>query len=354
MQLKISEMMDNLLPEDEVDVPMEQPHIDTDRVKALVQKNISPVSAVSRATRSARRRKRRPLQLAAAAVALLLCTGTAFAAAHYFEWGDALQSFLHPTAQQAEELSPAGAAIGQSVTDGEVTVTLSQVLGDKFGVYIVLDIEGPTDAVYDDSYSFTDNHLSITNADGEHFGMGYSYTAIADAERPNHFSLIFDVNASQSLVGTKASLSLADLRRYSPQALDYQPVTEGDWQFDWTLDYTDVSRSRSIDAPFDLYGADDRLTELTLSPLSLTVTAQGPGIAAFDYDPNFDLPDAGLYLLEQMTLIQTDGTEIPVPFASSGNSIEGENMTITITFGEVIDLDSLQGIKIGSEIYPLP
>lgn len=63
MQLKISEMMDNLLPEDEVDVPMEQPHIDTDRVKALVQKNISPVSAVSRATRSARRRKRRPLQL---------------------------------------------------------------------------------------------------------------------------------------------------------------------------------------------------------------------------------------------------------------------------------------------------
>lgn len=353
MQLKISEMMDNLLPEDEVDTPMEQPPIDTDRVKALVKTGITPAPAASRAQYRTRR-SRRPFQAAIAAAALLLFTGTAFAAAHYFEWDDALKSFLHPTAQQAEELSPAGTVIGQAKTAGDVTVTLNQVLGDKYGVYIVLDVEGPDDAVYDDSYSFSDNLLSIVGTDGEHFGLGYGYTAIPDAQRPNHFSLIFNINASESLVGAKASLKLADLRRYSIPDRDYVPVAEGDWQFDWTLDYTDVSRSRAIDAPFDLYGPDDRLTELTLSPLSLSVTAKGPGIAAFDQTPNFDLPDASLYLLEQATFLQKDGTEIPIPFYSSGNSIEGEHLTITCTFGEIMDLEQIQSIKIGDQIYPLP
>ena len=352
MQLKISDMMDNLLPEDEVDRPMKQPDVDTDRVKALVKTRIAPLPSASRSSRSTRK-KRGPIQFIAVAAALLLCTGTAFAAAHYFQWDDALRSFLQPTDQQIEDLAPAGTAIGQAVTSVDITVTLNQVLGDKYGVFIVLDVEGPADAVYDDSYSFTDNFLSIVGADGEHFGLGYGYTAIPDAQRPNHFSLIFDLNASESLVGAKASLQLADLRRYSIADMDYIPVTEGDWQFDWALDYTDVSRSRAIDAPFALYDADDRLTELTLSPLSLSFIAQGPGIAAFDQEPDFELPDAGTYLLEQMTFIQNDGTEIPVPFYSSGGSKEGDTLTITYTFGKVMDISSLQSIKIGSEIYPL-
>ena len=348
MQLKISDMMDHLLPEDEVNEPMPQPDVDKSRIKALVKDGLSPSAAPLKRNR---RPKRRPVSLAAAAAVLLLCT--AFAAAHYFEWDDALLKFLSPTAQQTTDLSPAGLTLGQSQTSGEVTVTLNQVLGDKYGVYILLDVEGPADAVYDDSYSFSDNWLNITDASGQHFGMGYSYTAIADAERPNHFSLIFDINASESLIGAQAQLELADLRRYSISDGDYLPVAEGSWKFNWTLNYEDLSQTRAIDAPFALYADSDRLTELTISPLSLTLIAKGDGIAAFDREPDFDLPDAGSYLLEQITFLQKDGTVIPLPAPSYGSSTQDDAITITYTFGEVIDLANLQSIKIGSEIYPL-
>lgn len=352
MQLKISDMMDNLLPEEVAEVPQySEPEMDTDRVKALVREQL-PNEAAPRASRSGRKR-RRSFQAAVAAVVLLLGTGTAFAAAHYFQWDDALREYLNPTAQQAEQLSPAGSIIGQKVTDNGVTVTLNQVLGDKYGVFIVLDVEGPADAVYDDSYSFSENFLRITNQDGESFGMGYGYTAIADSERPNHFSLIFDINASQSLVGTQAQLNLADLRQYSVEAMDYLPVTEGNWTFEWTLDYTDLSKTREIDAPFALYGDKDRLDSVILSPLSLSFTAHGPGFAAFDQAPDFDLPSPDTYLLDQLALVMADGTEQPVPFYSSGASNEGDSATITYTFGEVLSMEEITAIRIGEEIYPL-
>lgn len=350
--LKISDMMDNVLPDDNLIPPIkEEATVDTNQIKAMVHQNI----AASTPKRQKRQKFSRPVQWLTAAAVLFFCTGTAFAAAHYFQWDDALRHYLSPTPQQADELSSAGATIGQSFTDNGITVTLKQVLGDKYGVYILLDVLGPDDLVFDDSFSFTQNHLTII-PQGSQSGsaLGYGYTAIPNEQEPNRFSLIFDLNSAESLVGSTAKLELGDLRRYSISDMDYLPVSEGSWAFEWTMDYTDVSRSAVIDVPFDLYQNDDRLTEVTISPLSMSLEASGSGIKAWDENPDFDLPDAGGYLLDHIALIKTDGTEIALPSYSSGSSSSDGTLRITYTFGQILDLNDIESIKIGDTIIPIP
>lgn len=348
---------------------------DKERVKQLVHAGLSQ-DIKAQAHRCHRKPTGRLSRAAMAAAIFFLCAGSATAAAVHFEWDDALRTFLHPTAKQSEQLMPAGAEVNQSITDNGVTVTIRQVLGDKYSVYILGDIQAPEGTVLDDNFSFDTNHLRI-ESDDEPYSLGYGFDIIAAENRPtdNTLSFIYDLTASQALINSTAHLHLADLRYYDIEAGDYQTLVSGNWDFSWPMTYTDISQTDGVEHnAAAILGDGNKITEITFSPLSLSLIVQGPLAAKADNADNApdeealaegqditiveDMAsdaedfDPAAVLLEQMAFIQADGSEIPIPWHTMGSSTEnGEKLLITYHFGNILDTENITGLRIGEQIH---
>lgn len=344
MQLKISDMMNDLLPEEDLLPPAQKtPDYDIARVKNLVRSHL----AQNESAPSPRRRRRsavRSTRWLAAAAIFFLVAGTAAAAVH-FQWDDHLRGYLQPTDKQIEELTPAGVNIDQAVTSDGTTVTVRQVLGDKYGVYILLDITAPEGVVLDDTCRFENNYLRFTSPTGEPMNMGYGMTVLTDEQAPaNTISALFDLNASSSLIGTTAHLKLENLQHYiiGPDG-DFETIAEGTWEFEWPMDYTDLSQTTLINQPLALLDEQDTLTSVTLSPLSLSLTVQGPSAQKASDDPETDL--SIFNETDNIYLLTKDG-KIPLPWQSIGASADGDTLLVTYTFGKIMDTASITGLEL--------
>ncbi len=348
MQLKISDMMNDLLPEEDLLPPTAKtPDYDLSRVKSLVRSHLAQNEPTSLPRRHRAARSTRWLT---AAAAILLFTGTAFAAVH-FQWDEALRGYLQPTDKQLEELTPAGVNIDQTITSDGTTVTVRQVLGDKYGVYILLDITAPEGVVLDDTCRFEKNYLRFTSPTDEPMSMGYGMTVLTNDDAPaNTISALFDLNASSSLVGTTAHLKLENLQHYilGPDG-DFETIAEGTWEFEWPMNYTDLSQTTNINQPLALLDDRDTLTSVTLSPLSLTLTVQGPGAQQASDDPETDLSSFNetdaIYLL-------TTNSKIPLPWQTIGTSANGDTLLITYTFGKILDTAAITGLELNGQRIP--
>ena len=120
---------------------------------------------LSRTGRRKAMKKRFPIMLAAV-IAIL---GVTAAATYVIHWNGKLAEIFGASEQQQSQLASAGAvgSADQTVTENGLTVTALQTLGDKNGVYLLLDVKAPEGIPLSDSSVFEGMSVDIEGV-GDH------------------------------------------------------------------------------------------------------------------------------------------------------------------------------------------
>ncbi len=238
-------------------------------VDAQLIQTHAPASAV-RSAASGRRRPLRAALIAAAAAACLMVT-TVFAA-RITGLDRRLLEFLGAGERQAEALIAGAQAVDKTAKDAGSSLTVREVLGDGNNLYILLNFTAPEGTALDAyDYRFRGDFLSF---DARNNWYSNGYTKLEDADSAdNSLDLVLKVTTDGISADGTMTLELSELESAAGYGEPYVPVDlPGSWKVSFPLEYTDCSRSRSgMWEPVSLYGQEAAVTEVSVSPLSVTV-----------------------------------------------------------------------------------
>ena len=241
-----------------------------------------------------------------AAAAAVLVIGTAsVSAAAYLQWSRSLKEQLQVMEEQQKALEDdhLTSYVGQSVTQGDVTVTAQQSIVDNHCALVSFKVEGyeVEDGVqpafgstevqigkegYDPfalggnlSSDFYDGLIPGPDGKAVHANDGtplgedevVSYT-MEDGSLEYQIRMFSD--AEGSFIDQPIHVELKDLGVYPGEAMSPVTDTEGVWSFDWTLPGNDETKKFVLNAPLGDSGAT--VLEAELSPISISLSDDFP------------------------------------------------------------------------------
>lgn len=288
---------------------------------------------------------------AAAAVAACLLATTAFAA-KAAGLDRRLLEFLG-AGEQAEALIAGAQVVDKSVKDAGSTLTVREVLGDGNNLYILLNLTAPEGTVLDAyNYRFRDDYLGF---EGQDSWQSTDCTKLEDTDlADNSLDLVLKVTTDGIPADGTVTLELSDLESAAGYGERYVPVDlPGTWKVSFPLEYTDCSRSVSgMWEAVSLYGQEAAVTEVSVSPLSVTVKG-----SCKTMDEAVDAARAaGVEGWFPVTLRFKDGTEFTT------NSEAGDNFTSLTkrsdfytnwTFHKVIDPEQVESVEFFGGSIPM-
>lgn len=233
---------------------------------------------------------------AAAAVAVLLVSGTVYAA---MNWSNGLSESLHITNEQktAMEATNMASFVDQSVTRGDVTVTANQCIVDNYYAYISFKVSGYTpdegqepgfdkirvtvDGKEDidpnsslDWNGFFYNGIvsdasgSAVYADGSEISTENIEEKYIQADGSMEYILILTSKEKGFFINKPVHIDLNGLGTvYKTQ---YTPVKEDTWSFDWTFSGSPDAKEIELNATLGDTGAT--VIHAEISPISLCVS----------------------------------------------------------------------------------
>ena len=276
----------------------------------------------------------------------VLCTGVvAASAAAIFQWDKRMAEHLDASESQQELLDGAGMALGQTSERDGWTMTMRQALGDKNQVYVLLDLAAPEGTKLDgDQYYF-----NMYNIRFDPLGPGGYTMDLLEDEDPsdNKITFMVELEASNGLRGSTVNMSfgeLVELRQGESNVL-----AKGEWDFSVKMDYKDTGRTTRPNTEVEALGGTLKVEEITVSPLSLTVTLRGSAVAEFDKQPPD--PEVPLFDLVPVALFDKSGQEVDAGGASV--SIGDDVFTYRISFGKVLDPADFGSITVAGVEIPL-
>lgn len=289
-------------------------------------------------------KKRFPIVLAAVIAALCVTA----AAAYVTQWNGKLAGLFDADEQQQSQLASAGAvgSVDQTVTENGLTVTALQTLGDKNGVYLLLDVQAPEDIALSDSNVFermgvdiegVGNHVSWSGG----FMSNFDKTASPNgADNERYFELWLNNTEQEDWNGKTITLDFKNLQA-DRSKLDLYTVVEGEWTLSWTLSYTDQMQTFDLDKTYTVNGHAVTVKSVELSPLSMTLTLGGDGLKTLIDDS--DLNECGCLCTATLTL--RDGTTIDMNGPGSENYTD-TSYVCTKSFSKVRDVDQITGLTL--------
>ncbi len=323
------------------------------RTMTQIDAQLIQAHAPALAEKSATPRKHRPLRTAliAAAVAACLLATTALAA-KVTGLDRRLLEFLG-AGEQTEALIAGAQTVDKTVKNAGSSLTVREVLGDGNNLYILLNLTAPEGTVLDAyAYRFQDDFLDF---EGRNEWQSKGYTKLEDADsRDNSLDLVMHVITDGIPADGTVSLEFSDLESAAGYGERYVPVDlPGTWKVSFPLEYTDSSRSRSgMWEAVSLYGQEAAVTEVSVSPLSVTVKG---GSETMD-EVVEAARAAGVEGWFPVTLRFKDGTEFTT------NSEAGDDFTSLTelrafytnwTFHKVIDPEQVESIEFFGVSIPL-
>ncbi len=305
--------------------------------------------------REAGRKTARPRwrRAAAAAIAACLLATTAFAAK--MAGLDQRLLELVGAGEQAEALMAGAQTVDKTVKNAGSSLTVREVLGDGNNLYILLNFTAPEGMVLDAyDYRFERDHLTFDSGNG---WQSIGYTKLEDADnRDNSLDLVLKVTADDIAADGIMTLEFSGLESAAGCGERYVPVDlPGTWKVSFPLEYTDCSRSRSgMWKAVSLYGQEAAVTEISVSPLSVTVKGGG----GKTMDKAVDAArEAGVDPWFPVTVCFKDGTHYTTSReAGDGytNLVEnGRYFYANWTFHKVIDLEQVECIEFFGVSIPL-
>lgn len=265
-----------------------------------------------------------------------------------------LQFFHADDPVQIESLGGNGAAIEKSVEQNSYTLTVEQVVGDKYSAYILMEMEGPDGAVLDkDTYGFESAYFSVH--EDQPYGLGYSIDQVKDANpADNKASFILTVSGDASFAGKTVDLTLMNMRHYNVGEQDpnkqWTIDAEGSWSLSFPLEYTSASKLIKINKEIAFAEGKSTLKEITVSPLSVSAVIEGKSVEEYDkhmpdyFEKEDPMPDSQ----ERLPFIITfsDGSRLAAANASS-SIIQGQLLIKTVSYDKLMDIEQIDSITIG-------
>lgn len=296
----------------------------------------------------------------AAACLFLALTVSAVA---YFQLDEGFQKFLKLDKGENQLVEKAGVAINVAAENQGYQLIARESIGDRNKVYILLDLIAPEGTVLNaKDYAFRNFHFDITNKNHT-FGSSTVNQLPDEDPTDNKISFVFEIDASEKMVDADIFLRLTGLIGYNEEEEILYLDMDGNWDLEFPLRYEDVSfcfQPQNITVPFN--GEDVRVTEVYLSPLSLSLTLKGNGIAEYDRTPP-PLPSElkeGEFGIDEyentmerfpIKIILQDGSAL-TGIRSESIGIEADVLTRSIQFDRVIEMSDVAAVEfLGETIY---
>ena len=239
---------------------------------------------------------------------------------------------------QTEIVDKIGVPIGASTSVNGYTLRADAIIGDRYSVLI--------------AYTLTrdDGQPLPENIDYQHrkvWASGYGTRMIIDEDNPSVAHFHERKRRNDILLGRIATVSFSNL--IIDNGEEDIVVAEGTWELTFTIRYPDATEKLPVKS-FDVTddgGRKFRVKEIMLSPVGIHL------------DLVFFEPDAtgGVFKDFSMSLIMTDGTELPLPDGGGGGGWkEGDkeaDVSYYANFDTPIPYEEIQSIVICGNTYEL-
>lgn len=337
---------------------LDQVRLDPDRQEALLKELLAEEERMeihsTENNHTAGTKKRRFSRRAVAAIAVtaaVLC-GSALAVSKGLD--RRLLEFLGAaTVERAEPLTAGAQAVNKTVKDAGSTLTVREVLGDRDNLYLLLNFTAPEGTVLDAyDYRFREDTVTL-DAQGDWKGIGY--TKLEDDDPgDNSLDLVMRIRADNISKDGTMTLRLGELEAAAGYGEPYISLNiPGEWKLSFPLRCADSSLTRELHLPVTLYGQEATVTEVSLSPLSVTVKGNGGALG----DAVEAARASGVQGFFQVTVCFRDGTSL-TPSGESGDGFttlvqNGRDFYTNWTFHQVIDLEQVDHLIYGGTVIPV-
>ncbi len=220
--------------------------------------------------RSMRKNRKLTAVLAvAAAMALALC---AFAIAAAVE--PELLSYLGAEDGDEVLLCESAVPLGLEKTSCGSTLRLRQVLADRCGINILMDLTAPEGTVLDGDFYKLESSWDVIAADGTEIdsAWGFGWVVMEDGDpADNKVTLLMTLTPTsydRNVLGASVKIRFENLYRDNPCR---QLVLEGHWDFRFSLSETDSGIQYPLALPLTIGNHTVQLTSLYLSPISVVL-----------------------------------------------------------------------------------
>lgn len=314
------------------------------------RKNIHIIGNSNR-TKTKRRRFSSRAVATIAVAAVVLC-GSALAVSTGLD-----QRFLEflgaTTAEQAEPLIAGAQVVNKTVKNAGSALTVREVLGDQDNLYLLLNFTAPEGTVLDaHDYRFRRDSVTL-DSQGDWKGIGYTKLEDGDPE-DNSLDLVMHITADSVSKDGTMTLRLGSLEAAAGYGEPYVPLDiPGEWKLSFPLRCVDSSLTWEMRLPVTLYGQEAMVTEVSLSPLSVTVKGNG--------DTMEEVVEAarasGVQGFFPVTICFRDGTSL----TTSGEVGDGYTTLVqngrdfytNWTLHQVIDPDQVDYLIYGDAVIPV-
>ena len=239
---------------------------------------------------------------------------------------------------QTEIVDKIGVPIGASASVNGYTLTMDAIIGDRYSVMVAYTLSRDDGQAIPENIDFSSKGFS---------GSGYSTKILLDEDDPSiaHFHLRWHRN--EPIIGRIVTATFTDL--VIDNGEDDIVIAEGTWQIKYTLRYPDSTEELPVKAfeVVDDGGRKYKVKEILLSPL-------GIHLDMVFYEPE---SDGGIFKDFSVSMIMTDGTELPLPDGGGGGHwTEGDKKADVDYYAEFdvpIPREDIKAIVICGTVFEL-
>ena len=264
-------------------------------------------------------KKRLPIILAAT-----LGLGVAsISAATLFHLKAPLAQSVNVTTNEADSIAVAGTDIMASSSQEGVTVNATQVIGDQYGFYVLLELSSPD--FTSQNIDFEETNIEINGVDT----LAWDFNTISYKDHTVY--AVVNVRTPNNLINKDIHVTLSNLTSDNKN-------TKATWDLTWKLDYSDVSKEFAVNQMIDIYGGKAIFNSVYVSPLSVYVTLEEK--EAFDTYGNFD---------DSITVKMRDGSVI----TSNSDNSYNDTTVIGLYLGKLTNLSDIQSVTFAGIEVPI-
>jgi hypothetical protein len=277
--------------------------------------------------------------LKAAVIILSVCLVGGSVAYAAFDLAPSLKNIFYSYNHEIK-LDENTTAVGKSCKDKGVTVSVPEVVGDKYGVYILLKVKGVPNS---SDYYYPGFEKAEVEIEGEK-----TYTC----ERPINEGLVdgvqdlvYHVNTQESLVGKKINLKLTNYGSYDEDMSDtYTTKIKGTWNMAWTLDYQDKSMTIPVNKTLPAFGGQVTIQEVNISPISATFVLKDETNLNKSYDSN---------AVENRIKVKfMDDSIVDSAFTELGNFSSNQRL-VSINYNKAVDISEIESVSFAGLTIPV-
>ena len=215
----------------------------------------------------------------------------------------------------------------ECVSNG-VKVKAAQVIGDKYGIYVGLQVTNVKDVTSEPTFK----HVSaVVDPESSLQCSSSNYMGVDEGVQ----SFIYHINSKETMTGKTITLTFEDYGFWNDKG-KFVNVAKGKWTLTWELNYVETSKTIDVNQDVHIGNQTYFLKNVILSPLSVT--------AHFSENPKINnIPVVVAFM---------DGTLSDVDHARKYDVYDKDN-TITLSFHKIVKEQDVESITIGDLVIPV-